>query len=90
MPVVKSLFITLSDSINSSSLPPPVKPPVDGRLVKLAALIAGKTAGKVASGSVPVKLAAGKEVKFAPLATGKVAGNLASGTVPDVKFVAFN
>ena len=73
--------MTLSDSINSSSLPPPVKPPVDGRLVKLAPLIAGK---------VPVKVAAGKEVKFAPLAAGKVAGNLASGIVPDVKFVALN
>jgi len=78
---VKSVPITLSDSINTSSVPPPVKPPVDGRLVKLAPLIAG---------NVPVKLAAGIDVKLAALAVGKVAGNLASGIVPDVKFVALN
>ena len=71
---MKSVLITLSDSINSSSLPPPVKPPVDGMFVKLAALIAGKTAGNLASGIVPeVKFVAfnwvrstGKLVKFAP------------------------
>ena len=74
------LLITLSDSRNNSSVDPPVKPPVDGRLVKLAPLIAG---------NVPVKLAAGIDVKLAALAAGKVAGNLASGTVPDVKLVAF-
>ena len=67
---MKSVLITLSDSINSSSLPPPVKPPTP---VKAEPSAAGKIAGKVASGSVPVKLAAGKEVKFAPLPVKDVA-----------------
>ena len=82
------LFITLSDSRNNSSVDPPVKPPVDGRLVKLAPLIAGKVAGNAASGIVPnlasgivpdVKLVAFKFVR----STGKLV-KLAPSPVKDV------
>ena len=85
------LLITLSDSRNNSSVDPPVKPPDDGRLVKLAALIAGKTAGNLASGIVPdVKFVAlkfvrstGKLVKLAPLIAGNAPVKFAA--VKDVR-----
>ena len=84
------LAITLSASINNSSVPPPIKPPpLEGRFVKLAPLIAGSGSGNAAAGIVPeVKLDAFKFDKFAPLVAGSVAGNLAFGIVPVFKFEA--
>src|SRR5210317_338241 len=57
--------------------------------VKAEPFAAGRVAGNLASGTVPLaKSSASKFVKLAPLIAGSVAGNLASGTVPEVNCVA--
>jgi hypothetical protein len=58
--------------------------------VKLTPELAGKVAGKRASGIVPeVNSVALSAVKLTPEPAGNVAGNLALGIVPDVSSVAF-
>ena len=62
-----------------------------GKLVKLDPSNAGKVAGNLSSGIVPLeRFDAFRLVKLEPLATGSVEGNLASGMVPEPRLLAFN